>query len=373
MDSRKDNTLKLQDLPLEIHFNIARLAGAQGFLNLKNTCSLFRPLQYDGEGKTTQPYEKIITELRLLLGHAAIGEWESAKMIWLQNPSLLTCYGTIHHPNNIYPENQPAIQIPLSTNPGTPLFEKHTVWQIALMNEAYDEAAEMEVWMTKEEKQKQFLEIFPDGAMQKEGFDLKHAKILLQNAFDAIAQDKTIDKIDLTKMNDKTKLALDELHAYAKPSLAHHTGLVFDVNFYLEAVKLFDEKVYQQFKGNAAGCKFWNIRVEEWLAACLPTGYLRLHAQGLGNEPSLPNCVLADKSSYFAFRREPTSIPGLHFFVSFTGTPVDGKGVSIITVLANRGPKKRAPQLEKYMEQKHKQRQGYEAAFAPKCQVSKVR
>lgn len=39
--------------------------------------------------------------LRKLLNHAALGELENAEKIWKLFPDLLTCRGTIYHPNRI--------------------------------------------------------------------------------------------------------------------------------------------------------------------------------------------------------------------------------------------------------------------------------
>ena len=174
-------------------------------------------------------------------------------------------------------------------------------------------------------KKKQFFEIFPDGQIIKHNWDLEHAKKLLHAVWDAITNDKVIDGNDLSKMSEATQNALYALYHYVKPTPEHKTGLVCDGNLRLAALELFDNR-YSKLK-TWQRCTFWYIKVEEWLAACLGTGLLRNHAQGIGNQLSHSDCVLAndDGSSYFAFRRPSNSIPGDNFFVGYYG----GRGTSM--------------------------------------------
>ena len=193
------------------------------------------------------------------------------------------------------------------------------------MHSEFEEAEETGKMMTQEEKQKQFDEVFPDGEIKKYNFDLEEAKKLLQAVFTAVAKDECL-KIEYDEnynikniiMSDSTREVLYKLYAYAKPTSEHEIGLVFDPEFYHEALKLYDEKG-DQFKQKGDRYTFWNICIEEWLAGCLGTRFLRPHSQGLGNPPARVGCVLADGSSYFAFRRASGSIPGHHFFVGYFG------------------------------------------------------
>jgi len=142
---------------------------------------------------------------------------------------------------------------------------------------------------------------------------LEKAKKLLQAVFEEVIKDKCL-KIERDKnydikniiMSNATREALYKLYAYAKPQSAHEIGLVFDPEFYHEALRLYDMK-YGQFKQKEDRYTFWNICVEEWLAGCLGTRYRRPHSQGLGNPEHRRGCILADGSSYPAFRRPSDS------------------------------------------------------------------
>lgn len=262
-----------------------------------------------------------LEKLETLANHVALGEFEQAEKIWQIHPDLLTRYVTICHRNCTYSNNgQPPTDIPFGDNPGRYKYVNRTVWQIALMNEEYEEAERMGKFMTEKEKERQFVEIFPDGEIKKYGFDLEYAKQLLKNVIDAIANDDFINN-DLTKINQTTCKTLQALYKYAKPNpnQEHQVGLVFDANFYLEALKRFYIDAYNKFGDKVNKYSFWSIHVEEWLAGCLGTGYLRTHSQGIGNEVHRRGCILADNSSYFAFRRPPSSLPSLHFFVGYYG------------------------------------------------------
>jgi hypothetical protein len=184
------------------------------------------------------------------------------------------------------------------------------------MNEEWQEAENAGAFMTQEEKEKQFAEIFPDGKIAKYNWDLEQAKKLLQAVLDAITEDETIDGKNMDKMNDATRKALNALYAYVKPTAEHRTGLVFDANIYLAALTLH----LGSKRGRSESGRFWSIRVEEVLASLLPTGYLRPHAQGImRNSAKRTGCILSNNTSYFSFRRSSDFLPGSHFWVDEIG------------------------------------------------------
>lgn len=286
--------------------------------SLAKTSKSFRHLIVEESEKSKKTYNDQLDLHRRLLSHAALGEWDKAKEIWSKYPSLLTCPGTVYHPNLTYSENQIPVPIPADQNPGRYKYVNCTAWQIALMNEEFDIAEEMAKSMDTEEKKKQFDEIFPNGII-KHNWDLKKAIELLREVFDKVIQDSSINENNLDMMNKSTKDALDKLYAYVKPAPEQQKGLVFDAKIYVEALKLFDEKLFSKFQ-NWDQRSFWCIRVEEHLASLLGTGYLRPHAQGIFNNlDQTKGCSLADNSSYFAFRRGFNSIPAYHFFVGVSG------------------------------------------------------
>lgn len=335
-------------LPFEVLLKISKELHASSVLNLYHTATFFSSV-------VPQPvYRQALSLLEQLLNHADLGDWDFAERIWKAYPSLLTCRGTVYHPN-------PTAITP-DINPGRYKYVNHTAWQIALMNEEYEIAEEMGQFMDDEEKRKQFAEIFPDGEIAKHNWDLQEAKRLLNAVFDALLQDKSIsynvlDVLDvLDVMNDATRVALNALYLYVKPAPEHKTGLVFDTNFYVEARQLYEDRssqfeIWEQHS-------FWTIRVEEHLAALLGTGYLRAHAQGIGNALEKKGCILADGSSYFPCRRSPNSVPGLHFLVGYYGGSVDR---------AERWARVRGTgRLRILCQAKHEQGRTYAAIFACK-------
>lgn len=326
MDSRNDDLNKA--LPNEILVKIGSMRASDFLSRLPETSKFYSSL-YSSFLFTER--NLAFNLLRKLLGRAALGELEDAESIYKLFPDLLTCRGTIYHPNRCYKDADghdlaTPIDIPFEQNPGRYKYIDRTFYQILLMNSEFEEAEAVGELMTKEEKQKQFNEVFPDGEIKKYDFDLKKAKILLQAVFDAVAQDEIL-KIERDEnhnikniiMSDATRKALDALHHYAKPKAEQTIGLVFAPEFYYEALKLYDEKSDSQFKHKCDRYSFWNICVEEWLAGCLGTRFLRPHSQGLGNSLSRRGCVLADGSSVFAFRRSLGSLPGHHLFVGYYG------------------------------------------------------
>lgn len=278
--------------------------------------------------------------LRQLLSHGALGELEAAEKIWKKYPDLLTWRGTIYHPNQSYTlrgKDFRVTPIRLDQSPGRPGYENRTYWQTLIMNEEFKEAEAVGKYMSDEEREKQFAEIFPDGKIVKYGWDLEHAKKLLNAAFNAITKDITISyDTDVDdgyllegwymghcrpkKMDDATQEALKVLYEYAKPNPKHNIGLVGDANFYIESLKYYDEDVtFKKFRTWSQQV-FWNRHVEEWLAGSLGTVYLRSHAQGIGNDrETRKGCIMANRSSYFAFRRPHHSMPSVNFFVGYHG------------------------------------------------------
>lgn len=266
--------------------------------------------------------------IRQLLGHAALGEWESVDAVLSRNntKSLLTYRATIFHPNCIYEQGKPPVAISPYHNPGRYKYKKRTAIQIAWMNEEYDEADRMCQHILEDEVRRQFLEVFPDGDIKKYDWDIDHAKALLAAVYAAVINDKSIDGKNLDVMNDATKEALHAFYDYIKPAPVHEIGLVFDANIYVEALRLYDEQDDQnrgKFQ-NVNQESFWNIRVEEHIAALLGTGYLRPHAQGIGSKNThRRGCTLSDNSSFFAFRQPVGSrLVGGDFYVGYYGARV---------------------------------------------------
>jgi hypothetical protein len=273
--------------------------------------------------------------LRRLLGHGALGELESGEEIWKMFPDLLTCRGTIYHPNKFYIDydgNQLAEpeDIPLDKNPGRPGYINCTYYKILLMNEEFEEAEMVSQYMSAEEVKKQFSEVFPHGKMVREGWDLEHAKKLLNAAFNAISKDEEIDYYHdkdgiwrLKKMGGATRKALDDLYQYAKPDPKQITGLVSDVNLYIAALKYYDDENTHKKMEGWRKLMFWCCQVEEWLAAGLGTVYLRAHVQGIGNQTTRRGCIMADGMPYFAFRLYSHYLPVVDFYVGYKGVDMD--------------------------------------------------
>ena len=313
VDSRNTNPSLLLSLVGDVKKEvIPQFLDTCAILNLAKTWRQFYSLFSGGP-----LYAHARFVLKELVSHAALGEWEDAEKVWKLFPDLLTCRGTVYHPNRIYEQGKPPVDISPYVNPGRYKYVNLTAWQIALMNEEYEEAEKMGQFMAEEEKQKQFAEIFPDGIIIKHNWDLEKAKRLLQAVYAEVIMDPVIDENDPSKMSEKTQKVLYALYDYVKPKPEHKTGLVFDANLYVEALKLYDDQ-FNKFQ-NYDRRTFWCIRVEEWLAACLGTGFLRPHSQGFGNDLKRTGCVLDDGSSYFAFRRRVNDIPGVHFLVGYYG------------------------------------------------------
>ncbi|MCW5584300.1 MAG: hypothetical protein KIT56_10610 [Gammaproteobacteria bacterium] len=315
MESRKnDEQQNLSSLPDEVLLRIATLSGASGFYNLVRTSKGMSSLCLFKE------YQQTLELLRKLLSHGALGELEAAEKIWREHPDLLTLRGTV-----FLSSESLLYRIPFAQNPGRPKYVNRTFWQILIMNEEYEEAEEAGKLMTAEEKQKQFAEIFPDGKMIKYDWDSEEAKKLLQAVFDAITDDDTItwnNETQSFEMSDTTRQKLHALYQYAKPKSEHEIGLVFPADFYLAALTMYDNHADKKFGNKWNKYSLWSVCVEEWLAGCLGTGFLRSHSQGIGNKSHRSGCVLADGSSYF--RRHVDSIPGVHFFVGYYGTVMCG-------------------------------------------------
>jgi hypothetical protein len=247
--------------------------------------------------------------LRQLLSHSALGKWDDAEGMWKLFPDLLTCRGTIYHPNP--PKITPRM------NPGRYIFVDHTAWQIALRNEEWEIAAAMEEHMAEEEKQAQFAQVFPDGEI-KCHLDLEEATSLLKAVLEAVRKDETFSEFypfraEEDIMNPSTRDAVKNLYDYVKPNPKQQTGLVFNPDIYLEALRLYDDNKHLFRRWQQSN--FWCIRIEEYLAYLLGTGHLRHHAHGVKRKGKAVGCKVSDGSSYFAFHRSSESVPGYHFHV----------------------------------------------------------
>lgn len=283
-------------------------------------------------------HDEVMKDLRKLLSHTVLGEWEQAEAIWRKDPSLLTLRGTIYHPNRTYFGDNEPVTIPEEQSLGRYKHVNQTAYQIALRHGAFNEAELMGKNMPDEEKEKQILEIFPNGEMSAPQ-NLEEAKKLLGTLFEAILKDDMIDDDNLTMMNGVTQAALQKLREHIKPNPKHQTGLVFDLNIYLAAL----QKLASNYN-NVAQWRyrtFWCIRVEEMIASVLGVGDLCQHAQGIGNAAGYhrKGCLLPDKSSYFAFRRAGSSLAGFHFFVGVTGVCYIKTGLGGSGPLAQRSAK----------------------------------
>ena len=271
--------------------------------------------------------------LRKLLSHGALGELEQAEAIWKKDPSILTLYGTVYHPNRTYDDsvNPPVwVAIPEERSFGRYKYDEVTYLQILMMNEEWEEATAVAKHMDMDEVAKQFFEVFPDGKIVKydndgKEWDFAKAQLLLEALFAAVSNDMKINANDPSKMSEKTKTARDKFFAYHQPNpKGHSQGLVSDPRSVEAALKLYEEK-YSKF-ANDAQRRFWNIQVEEASKSLLGTGFLRPCSQGLFKDKvERKGCFFADESSYFAFRRLSNSLPGFHFWVTRYGLVVRAK------------------------------------------------
>lgn len=255
-------------------------------------------------------YNQSLDKLRQLLSAAALGELDKAEAIWSKDPSFLSCRGTVYHPNCDYTVDPPRA-IPLEKSLGRYKYVDRTAWQILCMNEEWEEAKKAGEYMTKEEKEKQLAEIFPDGELVKHHWSLGKAMKQLYAVFNAINHDEIIDSNDISKMNIETRNTLQALYDYVKPAPENNTGLVFDVTIYLAALEFSKNIGFK--KGDKQ--RFWNVRVEEVLASLLPTGYLRPHSQNYPEQEDRSGCILYHTEPYFSFRRSSNSLPGADFWV----------------------------------------------------------
>lgn len=288
--------------------------------NLGKVSRPFRRAFVSGDSSSQQTYAAMLDDVRRLLSHAALGEWEAAEAIWNKDPSLLTIPGTVYHPNFAYAAGNEPVAIPEDKSLGRYKFVNCTAWQIALRNEEYDEADLMGKYMTDEEKKKQFLQIFPDGDMQYPQ-NLAKAKELLQKLSDAVSQDQSMIGEDQDVMNGVTRKALNDFYDYIRPNPECQTGLIFDPNIYLAALRKY-ENDFDKFDWKQR--RFWCTRVEEGIASVLATGYLRTHLQYYTPKCyHRRGCLITwdgKETPYFAFRRPLSSpIPGYHFFIGNLG------------------------------------------------------
>ena len=109
------------------------------------------------------------------------------------------------------------------------------------------------------------------------------------------------------------------LYAYLQRTKVCTKGIVCDPYIYAEALHMYEEK-FSQFK-NWGQRSFWRVRIGEYLAYLLGTGYLRPRNRAFAKDEDLLelDCTLEDNSSYLAFRRPIDSIPGFHFFIGPEG------------------------------------------------------
>lgn len=305
MDVRNDNT---PILPKEAWQGEIGDKHPSAIINLSQSYQCFHTLF-----SSTGELQLASRCLRQLLNHAALGEWEDAECMWKLFPDLLTCRGTVFFPNRTIDN----IDIPKDQHPGRYKYVGFTPLKIAMANEEWEVVEEMAKYIDKEEIQKQFAELFPDGEIKCHRFDLEKAKELLRDLFDAVTNDDTINEKNLEQMNQTTREKWNAFFEYVNPTSEHKTGLVCDARIYVEALKLYDEN-FSQFK-NWDQRSFWCIRSEEYSASLLGTGHLRPHSQGIMNQGTLKGCELSDGSSVHPFRRVSQSIPGVHFFVGIFG------------------------------------------------------
>jgi len=359
METRIEPDLFSHILPSEIYYLIGVGYLDSSLYNLLKTSTYFYNFFIT---ELKKAYPKFHETNRRLLSHAALGEWEEAKMLRSQFPIGVTSFpGTIYHPNLFYFKDAKPKPIPLDWNPGQNKYVDLTAWQIALMNEEYDVAEEMEADMSFAERHKQFWQIFPDGKIRNYRFDLKKVEELLTKVFYEIAYDGYID-INLDKMNNKTKLALDELYNYVKPAAEHKQGLVFNDMIYLMALKLY-ENDNKQFRG-WRNKSIWCIKVEEYLASLLTTNDLRVHIKSLDAYKITVkkyDSKIVDKTSYHAFRRNDKSVPGNDFFVAPAGGVSARGGI-------RRGyvePGSASDKFSKHMAIKTEKRLAFEKKYAP--------
>ncbi|MBX3710015.1 MAG: hypothetical protein KIT56_09755 [Gammaproteobacteria bacterium] len=255
----------------------------------------------------------VTTFLSSLLDHVALGKYDVAEKTYPKHQTLLTKKGT------------PSYYLKLDLKRYQ--YVNLTAFQIALRNAEYKEAEKMGRHLTPQERQKQFNEIFPNGELISYSCQLETAKALLKDVYDAIIVDDVINEDNLNLMTNKTRETVEALYDAVNPEKYKECqkGLVFDVQIYLEALGLYDNN-FNTF-GNWHRRAFWCVRVEELIASCLPTVYLRAHCLGIGNvvngnivnwnKLSGRGCLLADGSSYF--NRDPNNRAGLHFFVGYDG------------------------------------------------------
>lgn len=227
---------------------------------------------------------------------------------------------TTYQENGVYFEKDKAIAIPFAHNPGHYKYSKKTLLQILLMNAEFEKAIQIGVHLTPQEREDQFLEIFPDKEIITYDFKLEDAEALLKTVFEALSNDTGISGNNLDRMSEATREALTQLQAYAKPTHKKNAGLVFDPAFYASALALRNsEEAKALFTADKAKEFFWLVRVEEWLAACLGSRYLRAHAHGVSIKINHENCELADGSKYHLYGRTMDSIPGFNCYIDIFG------------------------------------------------------
>jgi len=257
-----------------------------------------------------QEYRLMIL-FRYLQTHAVLGKWEAVKKIGSDYPHLLDRKGSIKHKNRCYE------------------YKHCNVKQMALMNGAFTVFHELNalsgIPLSHEDNQNQFAEKFPTGKIEiAYECDIQTVKNHLQAVSDAISLDRNINIANLNNMNADTQNALNSLYDYLNPEKYNTSqqGLVFDPRIYLQTLICYEENV-GQFQ-NKHQRLFWCVKVKEAIATRLPTDFLQLHCQGIGNiiddSEALNNdgCLLYDGTSYFSYQ-DSDYCPGVNFHVGYYG------------------------------------------------------
>jgi len=333
-------------LPREIHLMLLhQYLSRSSIINLMRTSKLFFKLVIDDEvtQKNHFPYlslplaESLVEALktinqmnpiRRILGHCALAEWDHARALWEDDPMLLSCKGTLFHPNLTYVDGQDPIPIPFEKNPGRCELKGLTPWMMAFINEEYDILAEMNRFMPEQEQKKQFDEIFPDGKIKDYRFNLKVVEKLLYDLFHALLSDGTLEDRELDVMQQRTRDTLLKFYQYIKP-IKHQKGLVFDPHIYLLTLSYYDKfrdefaprsNYVPRYKDPMCIRVFWCVRVEEYTANLLQSIDLRKHTQGLGEDDTLKSgCVTKENEPFFPFRSPKHLIPGYDYCMTFWG------------------------------------------------------
>lgn len=190
--------------------------------------------------------------LRKLLSHGELGELEQAEPYYIKDPSILTFYGTVCHPNRFYNDDTATgVAIPEEMSFARPKYKEVTYLQILMMNDEWKEAIEVVKHMDMKEVVKQFFEVFPDGKIVKydndgKEWDFEKANQLLEALFNAVIKDKVINNNDPNQMSNETRQARKAFFDYHKPNpKGHSKGLVSDPRSVEAALKRYEDKYFE--------------------------------------------------------------------------------------------------------------------------------